>query len=209
MIRSLIILHTFSFCKALKFVNRTYRTNKNRRHRIRNCKMPSLCFQRITVTQWAGSTMHNNCHILLKIHLFYMASYPKEDCIWSLSCSVQFCTFSSCVSLFPFFPFHLSFLPRRVWPLTAHWLYMALARKTRRSTSALLRTAPAPHRPVPASRCSGLMACPVCPPKCRPRPCHPPPSGCPGRSLNKTLRTSSVMCSTSAGPQVRSYWRSK
>lgn len=99
------------------------------------------------------------------------------------------------------FDFLLSF-----YHLTAHWPYMALARMTRLSTSVLLRTALALRRQVPASLCSGPMAYLVCPPMCRPRPSPPPPSGCLGRSPIRTHRTSSVMCSTSAGPQVSLQW---
>lgn len=92
---------------------------------------------------------------------------------------------------------------------TAHWQYTVLARKTRLSTSVSLKTAPAPHRQVPASQCSGLMDCLVCPPTCRLKPSHPPPSRCPGRSQIRTLRTSLAMCSTSAGLQVRLHGRAK
>lgn len=94
-------------------------------------------------------------------------------------------------------PFYL-FLSRPA----AHWRYTASARMTRPSTSASLRTVPDPRRPVLASPCSGPTACPACPPMSRRKPCHPPLSGCPGRSPIRTLRTSSATCSTSAGRQV-------
>lgn len=114
-----------------------------------------------------------------------------------------------CISspLHPLFPVLLHPLPCSTSSsLTAHWRYIASARTTRLSTSVSQRTAPAPHRPVHASRCSGLTACPVCLSTCRLRRSHPPPSRCPGGSPSRTLRTSSVMCSTSAGPQVRTHW---
>lgn len=107
------------------------------------------------------------------------------------------------------FPISFFFSPTSPPPLTAHWRYTVSARVTRLSTSASLRTAPAPHRPVLASQCSGLMDYPVCPPTCRPRPSHPPPSRCPGGSPIRTLRTLLVMCCISAGPQVGPHWRSK
>lgn len=87
-------------------------------------------------------------------------------------------------------------------PLTVRWRYMASARTMRPSISVLLRTVPAPRRPVLASPFSGPTGCPVCPPTSRPTPSHLPPSRCRGGNRSRTLRTSSVMSFTSAGLQV-------